>query len=144
MRHLALLLLAAVLMVVAGCGGSDEPTTWEKDGRAVGASVIESYRGDDHCGWDEVTFLAVGWPLGTASDGTSRQYVRDPDGVVADKTLAEYQPSASLPDDAEDTGYSGEIGELWLVPENPDLAYIVSGEDDVEAWPRTRQLLGCD
>lgn len=79
---------------------------------------IESYQGESHCDWDKVTFLRVGWPLGTESDDTSHMYVRDPHGVLADKTLAKYGADASLPEAAEDTGYSSEDGELWLVPDD--------------------------
>lgn len=145
-RCVASALLAVVIWaLLAGCGGDAERTRWEKAGHVVDTDVIESYQGESHCDWDKVTFLRVGWPLGTESDDTSHMYVRDPHGVLADKTLAKYDADASLPEAAEDTGYSSEDGELWLVPDDKNpVAYLVSDDKHVEAWPRTQHLLGCD
>jgi hypothetical protein len=76
--------------------------------------VIESYPGSDHCDYEDVTFLRVAWPLGTTGRHP-RMYVRDPEGVLDEQTVAGFQPDADLP-----------------------------AGDQVEAWPRTKSLIGCD
>ena len=137
--------VVAILVVSAGCGSDDEPTVWDRDGQPADTDVIESYRGSDHCDYEDVTFLRVNWPLG-AGDGQPRMYVRDPEGVLDEQTVAGFQPDAELPDAARASGFSSTLGELWFARADEDtVAYVVSnGGDPVEAWPRTTSLIGCD
>lgn len=136
------------LLSTGACGDGDEsPSVWEHAGRDVDTNVIQSYQGADHCGWQDVIFLDVGWPLGTAGvHGKGRMYVRDPERVLVDQWVDEFQQNARLPEDADFTGYSGDVGELWLSPGDEDsVVYIVSEDrQNVEAWPRTESLIGCD
>ena len=141
-------MVLAVLSLVGACDhGGGSPTGWELSGQDVDLDVIHSYQGEEHCDWQDVTFLQVAWPLGTSgAQGKARMYVRDPERVLAEQSLAEFQSDARLPEDAEFTGYSSEVGELWLAPGDQDtVAYVVTKDGEhVEAWPRTRSLMGCD
>ena len=138
-------LVLAVCLATSGCGSDEKSTVWERDGQPTDPEVIESYRGSDHCDYEDVTFLRVSWPLGT-TDGRPRMYVRDPDGVLDDQTVAGFQPDAELPDEARSSGYSSPVGELWFASADEEtVAYVVSSVgDEVEAWPRTKSLIGCD
>ena len=85
--------------------------------------------------------------IGTAgTSGRARTYVRDPEQELADQTVTDFEPAAELPSAAAFTGYSSDDGELWLDPARQDqVAYVVSEDGgDVEAWPRTETLIGCD
>jgi hypothetical protein len=140
------LVVVATWLVSTGCGADDdEPTAWDLAGQQADTDVIESYRGSDHCDYEDVTFLRVTWPLGE-TDGRPRMYVRDPEGVLDGQTVAGFQPDAELPDEARSSGYSSPVGELWFARADEDtVAYVVSsGSDQVEAWPRTTSLIGCD
>ena len=139
------LVVVSIWLVSAGCGSDEKSTVWERDGQPADPDVIESYRGSDHCDHEDVTFLRVSWPLGTA-DGRPRMYVRDPEGVLDDQTVSDFEPDSGLPSAARSSGYSSRVGELWFATANEDsVAYVVSsGGDQVEAWPRTKSLVGCD
>jgi hypothetical protein len=140
--------LVALLLSLTSCGGGDESAgVWRRAGRDVDTLVIQSYRGASHCGWQDVIFLDLGWPLGSrASGGNGRMYVRDPGRVLVDEWVGEYEPKARLPEDARSTGYASDLGELWLSAGDADsVAYVVSAHGKhVEAWPRTKGLVGCD
>ena len=144
-RGRARLLVMAVWLVSAACGSDEESTAWSRDGQPADTDVIESYRGSGHCDYEDVTFLRVSWPLGTTG-GQPRMYVRDPHGVLDEQTVAGFQPDAKLPEQALSSGYSSPVGELWFAAADEDtVAYVVSdGGDRVEAWPRTKSLIGCD
>ena len=137
---------AALLLVLSptACSEDAGPTVWERDGEPVDTGLVESHRGEEHCGHDGVTVLRVAWPLGH-SGGRPRTYVRDPDGVLADSTESSFQDDAGLSASARSSGYSSEVGELWFDAVDRDrVAYVVTPDGDVEAWPRTTGLLGCD
>ncbi|MFI6763807.1 hypothetical protein ACIBF5_32260 [Micromonospora sp. NPDC050417] len=134
-------------LVVAACGsGGAEVAYWSND--ADQNKAVESYAGAEHCGWQDVTFLHVKWPLpGRAGATANRQYVRDPAGRFGAEVRATYAPRTVLPADARNTDYTGPDGQqLWLAPSDSDnLAYVVYPDSQrVEAWPRTSQTLGCD
>ena len=70
--------------------------------------------------------------------------------LIQPTTLAQYLSTtylgdASLPGDAEDTGFHRDGRELWLVPSR-EAAYLVDLDDpaDVERWPASTQPIGCD
>jgi len=117
--------------------------TWTRHGRPVDGGELSSSAGPEHCGWQSVVFLFVGWPLGTVSQTSAevREFVRDPNGVF-DQRLRPLVRHAVLPADAADTGYRTGGLELWLSPSNPDAAYLRSGSD-VERWPRADPLIAC-
>ena len=134
-------------LVVAACGSGDAEVTYWSNGAGQNRAV-ESYAGAEHCGWQDLTFLHIAWPLpGQTGPAANRQYVRDPAGRLAGEVLATYAPRADLPVDARTTDYTGPDGQqLWLAPSDSDkLAYVVYPDSQrVEAWPRTTKTLGCD
>lgn len=103
----------------------------DSDGRAVPTTTIESWTGPQHCDWQSMTFLHVG----------KAEYVRDPHPELADFFAEPYDEHTELPADAVDTGFQRDGEHLWLSPDKR-RAYVGT-RDDVEAWPRTVQPLGC-
>jgi hypothetical protein len=118
-RLVALLVAGAVL---AGCSLGNRSTdesqpppsayagTWhDRVGKPVPRQVLVSYDGPGHCDMESVTFLRLAWPPGRVvpSDQARnvRQYLRDPNGVLADHSAPGGFGRASLPADARDTGY---------------------------------------
>lgn len=155
--------LLVVAVVLAGCSSSvlgdvsidGYTSTWRgPDGApAVRGSVldrtfeVQTIAGSDHCGWEDVVFLIVGWPLGTTHDtwAESRQYIRDEDGDIDHPTLlSTFDADVDLPEGARSSGYQNEAGELWFGPDNGDEAAYVQLDGRVERWPRTDELLGCE
>ena len=156
-------LLVAMLAPVA-CSSVDDrfpdypgPQWYDADGNELSKEVIATYHGPEHCQQDKVDFLHLGWPPGTAAEliaDPARQYVRAPDGELADiapssgwDLLAEWRRLDDLPHDAIQTGFttneSGRNVELWLPAERDDAAYIVI-DDVVEVWPVADPPIGCD
>jgi hypothetical protein len=136
------LVLFALVGSVTGCTGSAAaPVTHrEPDVPAVATEQVEAYRGSDHCGWESVTFVAVGRP-----GAGGAQYVRDPEGAVDPGLSARLRLDTELPDDAEPTGFETDDGaELWLSESDPSAAYLRDLSGDVEAWPRADPPVGCD
>ena len=112
-------------------------------------NVLNVYEGADHCQWESVTFMNIGWPVGTLSNaqGDWRQYVRDPKGRFDDGALhVGYLPDTSLPPDAADTGYHRGAWHLWVSPSQADDAVFVVNADSgaVELWGRATPPILCD
>lgn len=104
----------------------------DPDNQRVPTSIITSTHGPDHCNWESVTFLTF--------DG--RQYIRDPDGVLArDGFAVAFNDDAELPESARNTGYHREGQQLWMSADRM-TAYVVD-DDRVEAWGTTDELIGC-
>jgi hypothetical protein len=102
---------------------------WEDaDGHRVPTTEIVSFAGAEHCDWQDITFLMLG------GERKGRQFLRDATGELAHLTRTTYDASATLPDDARDTGYQRDGRELWVAS---DAAYLVelSDRSDVERWP---------
>ena len=91
-----------------------------EDNRVL-TSIVTSFQGGDHCGWESVTFLVLG----------DRQYIGDPRGVLAD--VVWFDDHATLPADATDTGYRNEGRHLWMSADG-EVAYLIDS-NRVEAWP---------
>ena len=51
-----------------------------------------------------------------------------------------FDPDATFPADAVDTGYRSEVTELWVVPDDDTSIYLVEA-DHVERWPRAEPPL---
>ncbi|RKN39063.1 hypothetical protein [Micromonospora endolithica] len=148
-RIAAAFIVTAVLAACNRESAAASPDIWSRDGREVSADEVTSYAGHPHCNWEQAQFLHVSWPPGTdASDRSeTRQYVRDPEGVLGDEALRRaYQPDATLPRDAQATGYTSGSTTLWLAPSDRDTrAYLVTTDPRrVEAWPRVEPPVGCD
>jgi len=120
---------------------------YEEDGDPLPprSGVVAASLGPAHCELEELVLLNLGWPLGTDSRSSAEalQFVRDPGGVVSDETLeSAYDEAASLPKNAEYTGYHTDFMELWLQPGDVSAAYLVFSEH-VEQWPRSTSHIGC-
>lgn len=109
----------------------------DRDGCLVRIDVIAERPGPDHCGWEEARVLITGRPFGArySTLGDSREYVRDPAGVFGDPSLtAGFDPEASLPATAVDSGFRRGDIELWHDPADPSAIWMVS-PDHTERWP---------
>jgi hypothetical protein len=113
-------------------------------GRDVSKDYVSFIRGHDHCGWESVLFLTVGWPIGTEIDRYQpHQYVRDPERVLRDWPVAPFDPNAQQPADAVSTGITNGRVTLWTsASEGADAIYVV-GDSFVERWPRAEQVVAC-
>lgn len=139
-------LLALLVVVTSACGSDDSEQLltgddhdglqagWERD-PGVPPSVIRIYQGETHCDMDSALILDIHRPLDDGSTGNAgHSFVRDPEGVFAERTRGSFVPDADLPDDAIATGWEhGSGAELWLA-DDLSAAYVVDG-DAVEAWP---------
>jgi hypothetical protein len=120
------------------------------DGDPGEGLVLHTLEGADHCGWTSVTFMHMGWPVGSVVEkaGEARQYVRDPQGLVGAFTSAPFDADATLPDDAAATGFRHGAWELWTAASDEDEAvYVVNGDPSaggsVERWARTSEFVAC-
>lgn len=125
--------IGALLGVWFDRAGSPVPGVWNDSQ----ATVISPHGYFGECPWEDALFLDVGWPLGTpsVSDGTTRTYVRDPDGVLEDRLATGYDADAVLPDDAIDTGYHRGDWHLWTASSRDDEAIFLVNANIVEMWP---------
>jgi hypothetical protein len=110
----------------------------DASGRRAPVGEVESYRGPEHCGWQDITFLLL------RSGDDTREYVRDPRGELADFLQTAYDGSATLPAGATNTALHRDRRELWL-SNTGDAAYLVSLQDteDVERWPASNEPIRC-
>jgi hypothetical protein len=118
---------------------------WTRDGRAVKPEELGTIGGPVHCGWGAATLLSIGWPVGTLSTSSaeSRQYVRDPRGVVRVILRDRFDGNATLPADARATGYVYRSIGIFLSPTDQDIAIYVVGPSGVERWPRADPMMLC-
>ena len=112
--------------------------------------VMHVAEGADHCGWTSVTFMNLGWPLGTQTEppGDFRQYVRDPDGVLSSVLRTPFGSDGELPADIAPSGFRRGDWELWTAPSDvADAVYVVDGDPRAggtwERWPRAIDVIGC-
>lgn len=108
----------------------------DRGGHRVATTVLSSYEGAEHCGWESAHFLGMG------RDKDSRQYVRDPQGVMEGEMLtAPYDGDVRMPAGAHDTGYRYNDWQLWLT-DGKATAYMRTS-DGVEAWPEAKDFVAC-
>ncbi|KOG41779.1 hypothetical protein [Streptomyces resistomycificus] len=108
----------------------------DRDGRRIATTVLSSHVGPEHCDWQSVHFLSMG------RGADARQYVRDPDATFeTDLLTAPYDGDVRLPGDAHDTGYRLDEKQLWLTDDR-SIAYVRT-TTGVEAWPMTKDTVGC-
>lgn len=126
-------LIAAVLLT--GCSA----TSGEVDGS------VSAFVGAEHCGWESVEIIRLSAdvaPPQTEGDPWV-DFVRDTEGVLPQRLVSgEFVASATLPEEAVDTGYETPYGDLWIAPDVPDGAYVLTGDGAVEKWPAGDP--GCD
>jgi hypothetical protein len=98
-------------------------------------SAISVFAGASHCGWEDLRFLAVGWPVGSVIDPwTAGRYVRDPAGELTD---GGFRADAELPDDAVSTGITNGRATIWTSDSIGRRAIFLAVDGRVERWPRT-------
>ncbi|MEV7343518.1 hypothetical protein [Streptomyces sp. NPDC093544] len=108
----------------------------DRAGHRVPTTVLSSYAGAEHCDWESAHFLGMG------RDEDSRQYARDPKGVLGSELFtAEYDGDVPMPADAHDTGYRFKDWRLWLT-DDKSTAYVRTS-DGVEAWPEAKDMVAC-
>jgi hypothetical protein len=112
-------------------------------------NVLNVYQGAEHCQWESVTFMNIGWPVGTLSNaqGDWRQYVRDPEGLFDDGALhVGYVDDTTLPSDATDTDYHRGPWRLWVgLSQANDAIYVANADTGaVERWGRATPPIICD
>lgn len=108
----------------------------DSSGERVPETTVTSFKGAEHCGWQDITFVIH-------ADET--EYVRDVQGELEKSLLTTFDGSADVPEDATNTGLRHDRREMWVVPAK-DAAFLVSLDDadDVERWPAAKQRIGCD
>jgi len=120
---------------------------WTYNGQTVGWQVAATSAGPEHCGWQGVTFLTLGWPPGTysATSAHSRQYVRDPRHLllVPAYLRSRLDLSAHLPGDARPTGLRYRGVEIDVAADADTAIYMVGG-GHAERWPRSDPMSLCE
>ncbi len=110
----------------------------DTEGCLLRIDIVAEWSGPEHCGWEKADVLIVGQPLGeshTSPDDTVH-FVRDPAAVFGQPDLAAaYDPDASVPDNAIDSGFRRDGVSLWHVPGDQSAVWFVS-VDTAERWPR--------
>ncbi len=109
----------------------------DADGCLLRIDVLAERPGPEHCGWEAAQTIIAGQPLGaryTAPEDTTH-FVRDPDGVYGRPELtAGFEPDATVPEGAIDSGYRKGGAELWHIPGDQAAIWLVS-PNGVERWP---------
>jgi hypothetical protein len=113
---------------------------WYRAGKEVLPREVSLSAGPEHCGWERATFLGAE-ELPAPKDARGRLWVRDPEGALDHfpGAKAGFMARATLPPDAEFTGYESGHLELWTAPSDfPEHIYVVNDLDptDVERWVR--------
>lgn len=101
---------------------------WARDGRDVHPSELNSIAGPEHCEWQDAVMLHIGWPLGTraAAVEQSRQFVRDPEGIIDPAAAEASLQVPQLPAGARDTRYRLGDLEVWSSPTEAEAIYLAS------------------
>jgi hypothetical protein len=119
-----------VVLFAVGCSPDPPESLTDSNGNLVNEQVATMHRGPAHCEWQSATFVYV--------DG--RQYIADPKGIVGEGT-AGYQPHATLPADATDTGYRSGKTRLYLAADKSAI-FLVRGST-TERLPVVTPMIGC-
>jgi hypothetical protein len=116
--------------VLVGCDAGDgQVQVWlNAEGDAVSTSIIHSERGDEHCGWADMTFLFIG------KNGRDGEFYGTPPGDLQNLLTMSYEDHVALPADAGDSGFHRDGRELWVARDGR-AAYLVAEDGDVQQWP---------
>jgi Family of unknown function (DUF6174) len=117
------------------------------EGCDVRLDVLMTRQLSDHCsrgGGEHVADILMGTPLGESHENSApRIYIKDPTNFLGDEQTANgYEADASLPQNAEDTGYRQDGTELWITPDD-DRSIYLAAEGRVERWPQDDSPPGC-
>ena len=109
-------------------------------GQPVGADVVASSLGPEHCSWGDIVFLRFvpgpGQPITT--------YVRDTTGELAEHTRGAWEVLGEPDGGLVDTGYRVNGHELWIDPGDPSSVILWDPASNVtERWPALRTEIGC-
>ena len=133
---------AAILPVTCGAATdvASEPNVWRQsadyrpwttaDGCLLRIDVLADRPGPAHCGFQAARVITTGIPIGAryTDESSSATYVRDPTNVFGDAvTASAFDPHATLPGGAVDTGLRQQGTELWIDPANRAAIYLVAG-----------------
>lgn len=112
--------------------------------------VMDVWRGPTHCGWEDLLFLVISWPLGTKVPGPfmgsrhTHMFVRlTTDDFESSDFATTFDPNAELPADAHDTGYNRNGWHLWASDRRIKQAVWLVHGATIERWPAAKQLFGC-
>jgi hypothetical protein len=116
----------------------------DRSGARVPVTRIQSFAGPAHCSWQSITFLVLDAGRVGAASKKQQQFLRDPDGELAEFERGRFRAHGALPGRVDDTGFSRDGRELWLAADG-SAAYLVSKSDpsDVERWPAATRPVGC-
>jgi hypothetical protein len=110
-------------------------TVWrDAAGDPVRTDVVTSRLGSGHCGWQLTVFLTLG--------ADKAQYFRDPHHDLADYSVVTFDPDATLPKDAVDTGLHTDEWHLFTIPSGRAV-FVRTPSGTIERWPRATELIGC-
>jgi hypothetical protein len=104
----------------------------DRTGARMHTDRVVGYRGSAHCDETAVTFVVLGGFRG-------QQYLRDPEGVLAQFVHGRYAAAAKLPKGARDTGFRRAGAALWL---GRNAAYVVT-PGNVERLPAAKRPILC-
>jgi hypothetical protein len=107
------------------------------DGDRVPTSTIQSFRGAEHCGWQDTTFLWLG------QDARDGEFYGRPSPDMRRFLLTTYADHVARPADARDTGFARDGRHLWVAADG-SAAYLVGADGDAERWPSSRRPLRCE
>ncbi len=114
-------------------GLSDGSTIWLDDaGDRVPTAMIFSRPGPGHCGWESATFLHLEGSL----------YLRDPEDVLAGRTVMSFATVDAMPADAVDTGLHTSEWRLFTVRDTR-VVYVKAGDGVIERWARAIDQFAC-
>jgi hypothetical protein len=118
---------------------------WTRDGRRVTEFELVTIAGPEHCGWQSATVLFIAWPPGTVAPDASRsrQYVRDPQGVMLRAGQTSFERNVTLPPDAKPTGHWLGVIELYFSPTDDERWIYVVSPSGAERWPRVDPMILC-
>ena len=147
MRRLLLITLGALLLVACTDGHASTTTGdhWMgPDGRQApnGRTLvngefpltIDLKAGADHCGWHNVQFLDVVFPVGAVVTRYTQEF----------RLRATPARMASPPPDARDSGYSRDGLKLWIADSDSAVeVYIQHADGSFDRWPRAVAPILC-
>ena len=105
----------------------------------VRVDVLMDGSGPAHCGQEDADYLAMGDELGERYGTAGVEelwYARDPKGVFGLPAVsAAFEPDATLPKSAMDSGYSRDGIDLHVDPADPSAIWLAYPDGHVELWP---------
>lgn len=110
--------------------------------------TLHVFQGAKHCGWQSALFMTLAWPLGSVErrfEDDTRQYVRDPEGILTDSLIAPYEADVATPQDGAYTGFHRGNWQLWTsVSDLDEAVYVVNAVTGVtERWTRSLRPILC-